>query len=1185
MSGASHPPSASIGRLLFASLIIIFLIAAGCTLKKPVSVGCCVLNDPLSPSPQCTELQGKDAQTELISTQSCNVTGGYCDITIEVTLADATSTSQLTVPICGEATSPCISSDCIAQVCGSLTYNPVPVPSARDAAGFEEEAGETGSVGAIDETRASTPTGLYGATCTLQRSDQTLTNYLQNSKGSFVNTFRFGVGDTFEEFDHYRWLFPISDIYCNANPVAGTKDRYMNYLLSPDEFEDKVDGASYDDPAEKVSSAGFCLQGEESPFLGETYDGADFADYRYYPVGRTTSPYSYMEESVLDREFYSNFLTLIYSDELTAGLSSFSTLPEPAPFECSSSLDCASSFCNKQTYNRMLCKDTSSGEWVLCGCDSAGKSCNGQSTEVDYLGPSAPDDAAELLNHLSGYNSGERYYAVTQLPVGIVDISVNPTCTAGNSIKGIDWIEVQARPPLDIMKFVDGGAVTPTADQLTQLEDCEDDGNWTPCESLVNALFSDIRPDIVLPGEVEESDKYPNDIKFFGDYTQVETNGVPAGTFIGYSLLSEPRFKQTDFYKACHPHYKIINATKTYSGGSSDPTNPGTGGDHNNQGAKDAVRSAKLFVPPEPIPDYIGTGWKPYDTKIQCHTTNDDEGHYRYVPRYILIQDAGSCELDPATVTPVTASFGWCEPCSYSTLAKQTVGTKASYSPNQRRVYSSFTYSTLKSSQICDTSAPTVTPPDADPQTEVPDTDLYCPTTDAPENPYGAYDYLSFNATPDSVYLQEKQAQYLKESVMPVIDLTGPTNWDVFGRLRLANTIIGRGPSILVIQNLSVGTPFNIAILTRIDTAKAACPSCLIAVEFANNGTPFAMNASKRLDENLRLADLLDPETTPGLLERLDMIAISFYPNEYTGERTGLCTADEVERNEAVFAFLENQSRSIMNLTKLPVMVTDFGMRLDGCWDQTKAKQFISYLFLKQKRLSRIGMAGIIFTNVSILTNSAGDHQPMFCSLEKGSRNMAADEPATLYTKIYATPADQALCSACSEFDIVAGLCDKTCANGAECTVDVDSLSLAKTQLGLPESTPDSEVPMKCPDQILPEPCTPCSEMSEQIQCEFYRSDGTVESATYDIDGLTVLEGDILSSIPEPYACCLSDEGGNYTFSKQTSMGKITAPLLYSPSGDPRQDCGIADVSALEQPLCDVPLPIKNHKVECTILP
>ncbi|MFH0737272.1 MAG: hypothetical protein V1827_01695 [Candidatus Micrarchaeota archaeon] len=1158
-------------RILLACLVLVFILS-GCNMKKPVSVGCCILDSSQDP-PVCGELKGSDSNTMVTATNFCNVTDGVCNITVEVSLEGVSNSSDLVVPICSNSTSGCLGSDCVAQVCGGLHYNPAPLPTYKDSLNFGAEAESTGKIGAVEESKENAPIGLYGASCSMQPSGDELTSYLKNMRGSFVNTFRFGVGDSFEEFGHYRWMFPISDLYCNVNPAAGSKDRFMNYLLSPEEFEDKVDGVPYDKPDEKAASEEFCLEEDESPFLGQEFQGAVSPDYRYVRTKRGSFAAGFINETSLDKEFYADFLSLIYEKEMWSGLFQGSTTPVPAPFECTSPMDCASGYCNMQEYNRMLCYNELFGNWVLCGCDSASKTCLGQRSEIVYLDNKKPKTAADLEKYFEGYKDGERFLKIDPLPVGVVRVGVDPDCSSdGTEIKGIDRIWVNADPPITVLDFIEDGVIVPTPEQQEQIDNCTDLGDFTECDYMLGQLMSALPRDVLSPGETLEDGTFPNDIIFFG---------TPKEGHIGYTLLSLPRFQQTDFYIACQPEYDVVLAVQQFGGVSLHPVDPAYDGDDldKREDTTSAVKNAKLFIPPEPIPDYLGYSWDPPDNRIRCVWDGDDNnGHYRWVPKYIMIKNAGNCQAEENSGIPITKAFGWCEPCSYSTLAKQQVNTTAGYSPSPFKIqYKSYFFDSPENIWLW---KPTTTEEDA------PDADMYFlqGTTDDPNNEYRAYVKLMFNGTPDSVYLQERQSQLLKENVMPILDIASSSNWDPNGHLKLNNTIIDRGPSILIVQNINATGLVDSRILERINSSRKACPTCLIALRLST-GSPHMLNASERYDMTMQAYHHISPDVAPGLFGYVDMLTFEFYPDEYTKEKPNSCTLPPEDRNPRIIDILENTSRTLMMATGKPVMVTDFSIIGDGsCWGPGNTQIFMSNLFLKQKKLVKAGLTGILYTNVSTLTIPKGDHLENFCAVEKGSHSMVAEEPATIYSKVYESAPDSVLCIGCSETDIIMGGCNQTCSSGAGCIADEDVLSSAKEQLGLPAETPDAEVPLRCPSQTIPYPCPPCSERTESLDCTFYRSDGTTLEAQYDISSLTVLEADIISSIPSPYACCISDESGNYTFMKATSMGKITAPVLFSTGGDPREDCGIADLSLLAEPTCSIPLPIKNHKVECKII-
>lgn len=75
---------------------------------------------------------------------------------------------------------------------------------------------------------------LYGATCSIEPMNKLTLNRVKKASGTlWANTFRFGVGSNFSDYEEARLYFPTSDQYCGV-PTGGTKDRYMNYKLPYD---------------------------------------------------------------------------------------------------------------------------------------------------------------------------------------------------------------------------------------------------------------------------------------------------------------------------------------------------------------------------------------------------------------------------------------------------------------------------------------------------------------------------------------------------------------------------------------------------------------------------------------------------------------------------------------------------------------------------------------------------------------------------------------------------------------------------------------------------------------------------------------------------------------------------------------------------------------------------------------
>ncbi|MCX8197213.1 MAG: hypothetical protein N3G80_02770 [Candidatus Micrarchaeota archaeon] len=134
------------------------------------------------------------------------------------------------MPICADpAPSNCINDKCAAMVCGYSKISIGPAPTAKD---FDEEK-KKGPIEVSSQADPLSGVGLLGKSCSIKTMDQNLYNKVVQSKGNlWVNSFRFGVGRSFSDFEQARYFFPISDRFCSTNMLGG-KDRFMNYLNAP----------------------------------------------------------------------------------------------------------------------------------------------------------------------------------------------------------------------------------------------------------------------------------------------------------------------------------------------------------------------------------------------------------------------------------------------------------------------------------------------------------------------------------------------------------------------------------------------------------------------------------------------------------------------------------------------------------------------------------------------------------------------------------------------------------------------------------------------------------------------------------------------------------------------------------------------------------------------------------------
>ncbi|MCX6770080.1 MAG: hypothetical protein NT051_05400 [Candidatus Micrarchaeota archaeon] len=131
------------------------------------------------------------------------------------------------LPICGDAApQSCVNEKCTAMMCGYTSFKPGPPIASQD---WDPNA----SVDNASHAPASDlgmSVNLYQTTCDFATMNSRLYSKVKNSKGAlWVNAFRFGVGKSFSDYDLSRNFFPASDRFCNVNE-GGTVDRYMNYF-------------------------------------------------------------------------------------------------------------------------------------------------------------------------------------------------------------------------------------------------------------------------------------------------------------------------------------------------------------------------------------------------------------------------------------------------------------------------------------------------------------------------------------------------------------------------------------------------------------------------------------------------------------------------------------------------------------------------------------------------------------------------------------------------------------------------------------------------------------------------------------------------------------------------------------------------------------------------------------------
>jgi hypothetical protein len=214
------------------------------------------------------------------------------------------STGELEIPICdGEKEASCISGSCKAMVCGPFSFIPNPIDDVDSQTIYGDSGGiasgnnpATLSSFSLDNFGGSSNQGLLNGMCRFLPVDSYFQYAFDNTKGVYLNTFRFGVGETVEQYERAKLYFPTSDYFCSAihenenDPRFLNVDRYLNYLVDEDDYNSylnwfktvtELHGFSADiyKPAEKGLPSGFfdvysnpeaCAMSKPKSQLGDT---------------------------------------------------------------------------------------------------------------------------------------------------------------------------------------------------------------------------------------------------------------------------------------------------------------------------------------------------------------------------------------------------------------------------------------------------------------------------------------------------------------------------------------------------------------------------------------------------------------------------------------------------------------------------------------------------------------------------------------------------------------------------------------------------------------------------------------------------------------------------------------------------------------------------------------------------
>ena len=350
----------------------------------------------LASSSDCTKKPGCvwdgtncDARTcvEIADEISCNASKCFWD--------EGVCTGAIayeTIPICvDDVQKSCTNERCKAMMCGYTEIVPLPPISSSDWS----NNGENNMPFAQSKEN---PMNLAGTACSFKVMDKKLNNMVKNSKGAlWVNSFRFGVGRSFSDFEMSRFFFPSTDAQCRGTVIPNSKQRYVAYnnandtwcsAMTGNYFECTENGQNFTiletcrlwckaetncEPRNAIP-ANPIYWCRESNF---TYDNRQVcknnceivSDPNSCTLDSTTYPFLEPNGNFKMTSDGSKINSTYYAQQLiNQYLPSGVSVNELAEFECVNGGQCMSSYCSSSEYMRGRCLNSSNGQRIDCGC-------------------------------------------------------------------------------------------------------------------------------------------------------------------------------------------------------------------------------------------------------------------------------------------------------------------------------------------------------------------------------------------------------------------------------------------------------------------------------------------------------------------------------------------------------------------------------------------------------------------------------------------------------------------------------------------------------------------------------------------------------------------------------------------------------------------------------------------------
>ena len=573
---------------------------------------------------------------------------------------------------------------------------------------------------------------------------------------------------------------------------------------------------------------------------------------------------------------------------------------------------------------------------------------------------------------------------------------------------------------------------------------------------------------------------------------------------------------------------------------------------------------------------------------------DDDEWYYdiAYAKNIYLIryqpgsERIGRCAVDDNTYLPVVNTYGWCEPCTTSTLAYQEISaTDRVYMPAYTANVEDDEYDDLET--LCELKYDY----DWEGIGEISYTDnVSCFNQHVPD----ISDYKesigsvgSPRTIPEATIMKERLGNYMKSGILPVLDMSNETNWDIenpdggqgftvfwfsfdfgsedeFLEYDFEGLLGEMGAAVIIVETIDEvpDTEKVNEIVERAATVRENCFGCLAAVQ---------VNDAEDTEE---LSDMLSELLShPSGQMNIDLVTFSYEVSDH----------DDIETAEGIVQNMEDYGRTILTTPDegrgKPSMIVGFNVRDDdNRWDD---EHLFNTIVTSQDELIKAGITGIIYSPVRgsgqktlvDVDGGVGTKKDKFCAMQGAMERMSQSPPTAIFTRVNA---QNVTCQKCTGIEITLGQCSMTCDDGNECDMPEDA----------------SESFYKCPDNSVTEDCPLCTDLSGEYNCILRYVNGSEVPITGNLDDLdSDIWMDVIGGLSKPDRCCLEKqlnetESLKYSYYSTSLEGAINKPIVFPKSGDPNLDCGMGDMSDLSQlsSFCNINnIPIKEYDIECEV--